>query len=522
MRGQGRVITAVGVGTVAMTLLTGCAPWLAANPQFATDAARNTGSGPVTSTEPGGPQAIAVPKNDLVWKDCTAKGFGDAGAPPTPGVQLECADYDADLDPIAGATGTVTIGVMRARSVKTPPDAGPVVFTTGSDLPSSLQLPVWLSRSGVDILAHNPVVAVDRRGMGMSSPIECRDDYDRQQMREQAQFQPGDDPVATLGTITQTATTGCTDAIAPGDSAYDSARAAEDLERLRSTWDVPALALIGVGNGAQVALAYAGSHPEKVARLVLDSPVAPGVSAEAAAEDQVKGQEAALDAFAAQCVAVNCPLAPDPKGAVNALLTAARAGKGPGGMSVAVLANAIVTALGYPTGDRIANADKLAKALASARTGDTNQLNSLVNQADALRGTDGQFVNTCSDSLNRPTPDRVRELVVAWGKTYPDFGTVGALNLVKCLNWPSGTAPKDPKDLKLKVLLLGVQNDPIVGSQGVATLAATIINAGATSKRVMWQGTGHGAGIYSACALPPIVGYLETGTLPPTDTFCPA
>jgi hypothetical protein len=187
-----------------------------------------------------------------------------------------------------------------------------------------------------------------------------------------------------------------------------------------------------------------------------------------------------------------------------------------------VLANAIITALGYPTGDRIANADKLAKALASARSGDTNQLNSLVNQADALRGTDGQFVNTCSDSLNRPTPDRVRELLVAWGKTYPQFGAVGALNLVKCLNWPSGAAPKDPKDLKVNVLLLGVQNDPIVGSQGVPALTATIINAGATSRRVMWQGTGHGASIYSACTLPPILGYLESGTIPSTDTFCPA
>ena len=60
-------------------------------------------------------------------------------------------------------------------------------------------------------------------------------------------------------------------------------------------------------------------------------------------------------------------------------------------------------------------------------------------------------------------PDRVRELVVAWGKQYPQFGTIGALNLVKCLNWPSGAAPKDPADLGVDVLLLGVQNDPIAG-----------------------------------------------------------
>ncbi len=88
--------------------------------------------------------------------------------------------------------------------------------------------------------------------------------------------------------------------------------------------------------------------------------------------------------------------------------------------------------------------------------------------------------------------------MVAWGKLYPQFGAVGALNLVKCLNWPSGSAPQDPKNLKIPVLLLGVQNDPIVGNEGVAAVAATVINAGTTSKRVMWQGIGHGASIYSA------------------------
>ena len=518
-----RVLAAVGVGTAALTaLLTGCAPWLAANPQFASDSAHNPTGAPTSAKPAGGPPDIAAPKNDLAWKDCTSKVFGDAGTPAAPGVILECANYDADLDPIAGATGTISIGVVRARSVQTPPDAGPLVFTTGTDMPSSLQLPVWLTRSGTDVLKTHPIVSVDRRGIGMSSPVDCRDAFDRQEMRDQAQFESGDDPVANLGAITMTATTGCTDTIAPGDSAYDNARAAEDLERLRSTWDVPSLALIGVGNGAQIALAYAGSHPDKVARLVLDSPIPAGISAEAEAEDQVKSQQGALDAFAAQCVAVNCALGPDPKGAVDALLSAARAGKGPGGVSVAVLANAIVTALGYPSGDRIGSTVSLANVLAAARNGDTNPLNSLINQTEATRDSDGQFINSCSDALNRPTPDRVRELVVAWGKLYPQFGTVGALDLVKCLNWPSGAAPKDPKNLKVNVLLMGVQNDPIAGGQGVPASAATIINAGAASKRVMWQGIGHGASIYSSCALPPMISYLSTGNLPPTDTYCPA
>lgn len=516
-----RPVHLTAVASVAV-LLAGCAPGLAANPRYATDVG-HSGGGPATTAEtPDGPPPIAAPQNDLPWRECTSQVFADAALPAPPAITLDCATYDADLDPIAGATGTITVGVVRARSVQTPPDAGPVVFTTGSDMPTSQQLPVWLSRAGADVLNSHPIVAIDRRGMGMSSPVDCRDLFDRQEMRDQAQFESGDDPVANLGAITMTATTSCTDTIAPGDSAYDNAHAAEDLERLRSMWDVPSLALMGIGNGAQVALAYAGAHPDKVSRLVLDSPLPLAVSAEAAAEQQVRGQQAALDAFATQCAAINCALGPDPKAAVAALISAARDGRGPGGAAVSQLVTAITTALAFPDGDRVTSTTKLADALDAARTGDDNQLTSLMNQAEALRESDGQFINRCSDALNRPTPDRVRELVVAWNDQYPQFGEVAALNLVKCLNWPSGKAPEDPKDLKTDVLLLGVQNDPIVGSDGVAATAATIINAGAASRRVMWQGIGHGAAVYSACAMGPLLDYLGSGKAPPTDTYCPA
>ena len=508
---------------VAVTaLVAGCAPLIGTDPRYATERDRNVSNPDATPEEPAGPPPIAAPQTDLAWQECTTRVFEDAGVGAPPGVTLDCATYDADLDPISGASGMLTIGVVRARSAATPDDAGPLVFTTGSDIATSRQLPDWLTRAGADILETNPIVAVDRRGMGRSSPVDCRDLFDRQEMRDQTQFEPGDDPVANLGAITMTATTNCTDIIAPGDSAYDNAHAAEDLERLRNLWDVPALALVGIGNGAQIALAYAGSHPDKVSRLVLDSPMPLGIGSEAAADQRVKGQQAALDAFAAQCAAAGCALGPDPKAAVDALLDAARNGRGPGGSSVAALTTGIVTALGFPDGDRVASTNALADILAAARAGDAGPVLELINRAQATRQSDGQFINRCSDALNRPTPNRVRELVVAWPKVYPQFGAVGALDLVKCLNWPSGKAPKDPENLDMDVLLLGVQNDPIVGSEGVAATAATLINAGATSKRVMWQGIGHGASVYSPCAMPVLLGYLASGAAPSTDTYCPA
>jgi len=517
-----RHITSAAILAAVTALLAGCVPGLAADPRLATNSGARPQGAATTKPRPAGPPPIAAPRNDLSWHDCTSQVFTGAAVPATPGVRLDCANYNADLDPVNGGPATLTIGVVRARSNQTPKDAGPLVFTTGSDLPSSTQLPVWLSLAGADVLQTHPIVAVDRRGMGMSSPIDCRDHFDRQVMRDQAQFQNGDDPVANLSEVSNTATTNCSDAIAPGDSAYDNAHAASDIERLRNLWDVPAVALVGIGNGAQVALAYAASRPDRVARLILDSPIALGVNAEAAAEQQVKGQQAALDAFAAQCTAVNCALGPDPKGAVSALLADARAGKGPGGASVAEVVNAITITLGFPSGSRVNATTSLANALATARSGDTNQLNNLINHANAIRDTDGQFVNSCSDAINRPTPDRVRELVVAWGKLYPQFGTVAALNLVKCVHWPTISPPPAPKNLKVDVLLSGVQNDPIVGSEGLAATAATIINANAASKRVMWQGIGHGASIYSPCAVPPLIGYLDSGKLPGTDTYCPA
>ena len=69
---------------------------------------------------------------------------------------------------------------------------------------------------------------------------------------------------------------------------------------------------------------------------------------------------------------------------------------------------------------------------------------------------------------------------------------------------------------------MGVQNDPIAGNEGVAATAATVINAGAASKRVIWQGIGHGASIYSSCALAPLIAYVDSGKTPETDTYCPA
>src|SRR5699024_11281148 len=80
---------------------------------------------------------------------------------------------------------------------------------------------------------------------------------------------------------------------------YSSAAAADDLEALRQAWQVPGLAILGIGTGARTALAYAGSHPGHVSLLALDSPAPLDGDQETAARAALGGSDAALRLWAA-------------------------------------------------------------------------------------------------------------------------------------------------------------------------------------------------------------------------------
>ena len=114
MRRDRQLLRALSLSVVVSAVLAGCAPGLAANPRYATDSGGSPQGQPQSTAPPAGPPPIEAPKNDLSWRDCTSKVFSDAAIPPLPGVTLQCASYDADLDPISGATGTVSIGVVKA------------------------------------------------------------------------------------------------------------------------------------------------------------------------------------------------------------------------------------------------------------------------------------------------------------------------------------------------------------------------------------------------------------------------
>ncbi|MGW6375929.1 alpha/beta hydrolase [Rhodococcus sp. NPDC055112] len=472
------------------------------------------------------PPPLEVPRTDLDWSDCTRTTLDTLGLGPGPaGLIIECAQLAAPIDPSSSIPGTFSLGVSRARLPQTPADAGPLVLTSGADRASTATLAALAAGPITDLLATRPVVAVDRRGIGTSTTIECIDTPGlRRAMLDLGQFSPpdpdGGDAADKVMTLSRDATVGCTDFLQPQELAFDAAHAADDLEQLRKAWGVERLGLFTTGNGAAVGLSYAAQHPDRLSRLVLDAPGSVRADAVTTAESRVAGQEAALAAFARQCAALDCALGPDPRSAVADLVRRASAGE-----LTPVSSNGLLTALtgflGAPRGDQQARIREFSDVLAAAGRGDIGPLDSLIGHTAVATDSDGQFIARCSDGHQWPTPGRARELRTTWAEQYPVFGPDTALSLLLCTAWPTTPPPELPSTLDVAVLTLSGAADPVVGSAGAGSVTGAVAAAGAANSTVAWLGSGHPVSTHSGCGQLAIADYARTGVLPPDGGACP-
>ncbi|WP_241665806.1 alpha/beta hydrolase [Prescottella subtropica] len=515
----------IGVAAIAGVVLavgTGCGAGPSSRPDVAV-VEHGGGSTPRTSEAPPAPD-LRAPVHDLAWTDCTTAALAPLGVGPGPdGLVLECATFTSPVDtPAAGPARSIQVGATRARLPRTPLDAAPLVLTSGADAASSTTLAALATGPSATLLERQPIVAVDRRGFGASTPIDCGDTVDRRALADLGQFTAGGgsaaDAVAAAG---RDATVACTDAAAPYALAFDTAHAADDLEQLRRMWQVDTIALLGTGNGAAVALAFTAKYPERVGRLVLDAPAGTTVDAATAAEHRAAGQEAALAAYARRCAALACALGADPVAAVTALRDRAAAGE-LGTVSSSALLASVSGFLGSPRGDQTARVRELADVLAAADRGDVAPLQGLIAATDAVTGSDGQFVARCSDGQQWPGPGRVEQLRQEWATTYPVFGADAALGLLRCAAWPATPPPALPTAVPVPILVFDGAADPVVGTGGLSTLTGSLTLAGAPWSGVRWEGFGHPATTHSECARGHLTRYLEDATLPPNAGACPA
>jgi pimeloyl-ACP methyl ester carboxylesterase len=515
----------MSVAAIVVAACAGCG----AGPSFRPPVAEREpgqGSAPAATTTSGPPPppALSAPKADVAWTDCTRQTLGGLGLSGGPaGLAFDCAQLSVPVDAEGAIYGAATVGLVRARLPQTPAKAAPIVLTSGVDRASSTTLAEWAVGPSTALLAAHPVVAIDRRGIGASAPLVCLPPDVRQGIADNAQAAPGGDQVAALASLSEQGTTACKDFLQPQELTLDAAHAADDIDALRQQWRVDRVGLIGAGNGALVAAAYAQKYGAHLGRLVLDSPWPLGADQVTLTEQRVQGREAALTAFAQRCAGLRCSLGPDPKAAVLDLVHRAGGGQLPG-----VSANSLLTALaGYLGSPKEQSDDRtaqLADALSAAGRGDTARLQQLIDHEAAETATDGQFIADCSDEQQRAPVAQARDLRAAWSAKYPVFGDAAAVAMVRCTAWPTITLPPPPSKLDgLPVLVLGGAADPVVGNAGLSKVTGMFDAAGARTAVINWLGYGHLVFAHSpGCAAAPVVAYLDTGTLPVNGLACPA
>ncbi|MBF6175136.1 alpha/beta fold hydrolase [Nocardia blacklockiae] len=514
------------LATSSLTLLltTACGAGPSERPGVAVERPHEAGgqAGPTTSAAPA-PPALETPKTDLSWRECATPTFNllGLGAPPA-GLIFECAEYSTPIDTGGGILGSFRAGAVRARLQQTPAGAAPLVLTSGSDRSSTATLAGLAAGPAAAVLAEHPLVAVDRRGMGSSQPIDCMTPETRRAVADNGQFASGGgDPVDAMAKLSQDATIACQDFLQPYQGTFDAAHAADDIEQLRKQWQVNTLALIGTGNGARIGLAYAAKYGDHLSRLVLDSPEAVNADSVGRAEQRVKGAEAALSGFSQRCAAIGCALGANPRAAITDLVNRAAAGQ-LGDLSANVLLTTISGFLGDPRADQIGHITELADALAAAGRGDRGPLGGLVLRESAAVASDGQFVARCSDNQQPATPTRAKELQNTWAGQYPVFGKAAATRLMACSAWPVPNPPQLPEKYTGPVLVFGTAADPVAGGEGRPAVTGVLGAAGARTASVEWQGWGHPVFTHTGCAQQYLNAYAKDAKLPLDGTACPA
>ena len=165
-----------------------------------------------------------------------------------------CFTLTVPLDRSAAVPGTIRLRAAKVASRR--PLRPPVIGLTGG--PGQAGVSYASTYDFIVPMANRDLVMLDQRGTGASGLLRCPN-LERSGQRF---------PRGARGEA-------CAQHLGVRRSFYTSADSAEDIEALRIRLGVPQIAFYALSYGTRVAVEYARRYPQRVERMVLDSPVAP-------------------------------------------------------------------------------------------------------------------------------------------------------------------------------------------------------------------------------------------------------
>ncbi|MFI6099109.1 alpha/beta hydrolase [Lentzea sp. NPDC051213] len=499
-----------------MSVLTACSAGPSTRPVIAVKGEENL---PVDQSALAGPQPVPplgeYRTDSLGWSPCNEQMKDRFGTNAPQGDQkYECARMTVVLDPPGRpGRGTLGIALLRVGTGKTPL----VVVNDAGGEPGTIKAARLAAALPKELLSTYTIIGVDRRGTGRSDGMGCVPPATRAQLFE---YDPAEPEQSNLVVAAGEASQECVLDLEGRLTAFDSWRAAADLERLRDYLGTERLNAIALGEGSRVVTLYAQRYPSRIGRIVLDGAPDPTLDQVGVLESRAVAAEATFDAFAVDCKTRACALA-NPRADVQALLTQLRTNRIRGeyvDLTPGSALNAILAGLA----DR-ARWPALADAIVKARAGDGSGLfmllDPLVNDLDENPPRfDAGLIIGCNDTATRIPPDRVKALTADWQGKHAMFGAVFARQLLHCNPFPPPKAEKlDPLKSAPPIVVLSTANDVATPSSGTERAAQRLPG----SALIGWQGSGHGALTLSSCATTAVREYLIDAKVPSNGTVCP-
>jgi pimeloyl-ACP methyl ester carboxylesterase len=516
-----RVVRRGSAAVAVLTALTACTATVSGH---GTSATAGGPSSPVTTT-PGPAPAT--------FTDCSQL-FNLEGLPFPAGrkddLSFSCARISVPLDYADPAGRAISLQLVKVHDTSNK-TGNALVVNPGGPGGSGVETAVGLAAQVSDkLLAHFDLLGFDPRGVGLSTPISCVSDSEKDKLDAAAPNMLTAAGLAQARQLAEQVASGCNAKYGVSLADYNTVQTAKDMDRVRAAVQNNQLNYLGFSYGTELGSVYAHLFPDHVRVAVLDGAVDPLTDDITSFANQLKGFEGAFDQFAADCRKHNpCRSLGDPRQVVYSLvkhanedpLKSSKAGETRTATGSIVLTG-VLSAL-YSR----AQWTELGQALLDARRGDAKRLFTLADEYNQ-RDADGHYSNiseanttiSCNDSKPGPSDATIKATAIRWAKTYPMFGAWSSSSLFSCQVWqPRRTPlPRPSADTPQKVLVIGNLHDPATPYQGAKDLARTMGNAALLT----WDGEGHTSYLQgSSCVDRYVDDYLVAGTVPPPHATCP-
>ena len=446
---------------------------------------------------------------------------------------FQCASYQVPLDYNNPSGEAITIKMLKSPAKDPTHRQGTLVVNPGGPGASGIELAQYAaSLVSREVLAAYDIVGFDPRGVVKSTPIECLDGPQTDQL------------ISTIGAPVNAAQQERVESVSRGlgaecqahspnlTPAIGSVPAARDMDVLRNLLAEKKLNYLGISYGTLLGLIYADLFHDRVGRFVLDGVIDPSLSNSDLARGQAEGFQVALSHFIDDCSKhKDCPL-PTGQAAglekINSWLAAIASNpikadpKRPLTRPLAV--NGIVASLyseneGWPP---------LRAALAAGFSGNGRPLLSIVDSFTGRQegGTyrdnaiDALFAVSCLDRPDRVDVARTAELAQDWSRTAPTFGPELAWGNLPCSTWPA-PATFDPHPVTVNteepVVLIGTRYDPATPFRWAESVSKQLPN----NRLVTYEDDGHTGYGDSACVTKAVDAFLVRGQVAAEGVSCP-